>query len=72
MVLARGNIVHQFYSKISNYSKHEDFKVTDAMVPQARLLAYYVSNDRYPAEIVADSIVIEVNRTCGNEVGDQF
>lgn len=48
--------------------QHLAFQITQEMVPSARLLVYYVVTGEETAELVADSIWLNVEQKCGNSL----
>ncbi|XP_038600517.1 complement C5 [Tachyglossus aculeatus] len=70
LVLSKGKIVH-----FGIVRKHEDssfqslsIPVTQNMVPSARLLVYYIITGEEKAELVADSVWLNVEEKCGNKL----
>lgn len=48
--------------------QHLTFQITQEMVPSARLLVYYIVTGEETAELVADSIWLNVEQKCGNSL----
>uniref|UniRef100_A0A669Q6V1 Complement C5 n=1 Tax=Phasianus colchicus TaxID=9054 RepID=A0A669Q6V1_PHACC len=46
--------------------EHLSFQITQEMVPSARLIAYYIVGE--PAELVADSVWLNVEQKCGSSL----
>ncbi|XP_064619848.1 complement C3-like [Lineus longissimus] len=67
MVLARGKVVSIHSMAVNGLSKHENIDITPQMAPRARLVVYYVSSGN-PAEVIADSLVMDVSKTCEEEL----
>lgn len=48
--------------------EHLTFQITQAMVPSARLIVYYIVTEEGAAELVADSVWLNVEQRCGNNL----
>ncbi|KAK2515028.1 hypothetical protein Q9233_014640 [Columba guinea] len=48
--------------------EHLTFQITQEMVPSARLIVYYIVMGEEAAELVADSIWLNVEQKCGNSL----
>lgn len=48
--------------------EHLTFQITQAMVPSARLIVYYIVTEEGAAELVADSVWLNVEQRCGNSL----
>jgi hypothetical protein len=57
--------VHHFVKSVTGKTTHESINISPLMSPQARVIAYYTSG----GEVVSDSLVLEIVKSCGNEVG---
>lgn len=44
------------------------FQLTQEMVPSARLLVYYIVTGEETAELVADSVWLNIEQKCGNSL----
>ncbi|XP_064641564.1 complement C3-like [Lineus longissimus] len=64
MVVARGKILQHFTNLVNDRQTHENILISPLMSPQARVIAYYVSG----REIISDSLVLEIVKSCGNEL----
>jgi len=67
MIVARGKVVSLNSIPVNGQTKHENINITPQMSPQARLLVYYVSRGN-PNEVIADSVVLDVEHTCEDEL----
>ncbi|NXT73638.1 CO5 protein, partial [Zapornia atra] len=70
LIMSKGKIVSfgtQNRIKDLEY-EHLTFQITQEMVPSARLLVYYIVMGEETAELVADSIWLNVEQTCGNSL----
>lgn len=47
--------------------EHLSFQITQEMVPSARLIVYYIVGEE-PAELVADSVWLNVEQKCGSSL----
>ncbi|NXV12344.1 CO5 protein, partial [Cepphus grylle] len=48
--------------------EHLTFQITQEMVPSARLIVYYIVTGEETAELVADSVWLNVQQKCGNSL----
>lgn len=48
--------------------EHLTFQITQEMVPSARLIVYYIVMGEETAELVADSVWLNVEQKCGNSL----
>uniref|UniRef100_A0A8C6JKX2 Uncharacterized protein n=1 Tax=Melopsittacus undulatus TaxID=13146 RepID=A0A8C6JKX2_MELUD len=48
--------------------EHLTFQITQEMVPSARLIVYYIVTGEQTAELVADSVWLNVEQKCGNSL----
>ncbi|XP_066189010.1 complement C5 [Sylvia atricapilla] len=48
--------------------EHLTFQITQEMVPSARLIVYYIVMGEGTAELVADSVWLDVEQKCGNSL----
>lgn len=48
--------------------EHLTFQITQEMVPSARLIVYYIVMGEGAAELVADSVWLNVEQKCGNSL----
>uniref|UniRef100_A0A8C3UZY7 Complement C5 n=1 Tax=Catharus ustulatus TaxID=91951 RepID=A0A8C3UZY7_CATUS len=48
--------------------EHLTFQITQEMVPSARLIVYYIVTGEGAAELVADSVWLNVEQKCGNNL----
>uniref|UniRef100_A0A8C8RER3 Complement C5 n=1 Tax=Pelusios castaneus TaxID=367368 RepID=A0A8C8RER3_9SAUR len=74
LVLSKGKIVSfgtQERIKSSDY-ENLSFQVTQEMVPSARLLVYYIVTGEETAELVADSVWLNIEQKCGNNLKVQL
>ncbi|XP_010292753.1 PREDICTED: complement C5 [Phaethon lepturus] len=70
LIMSKGKIVSfgtQKRIKDLEY-EHLTFQITQEMVPSARLLVYYIVMGEETAELVADSVWLNVEQKCGNSV----
>uniref|UniRef100_A0A8D0HHQ9 Complement C5 n=1 Tax=Sphenodon punctatus TaxID=8508 RepID=A0A8D0HHQ9_SPHPU len=70
LILSKGKIVTfgtQARIKDSNF-EHLNLQITQEMVPSARLLVYYIVTGEGSAELVADSVWINVEQKCANSL----
>ncbi|XP_066510101.1 complement C5-like isoform X1 [Hoplias malabaricus] len=66
-VISKGKVVKfDTLSRISEKSQSISFKVTADMVPSARLLVYYILYGEQTAELVADSVWLDIRAKCVN------
>uniref|UniRef100_A0A8D0HV67 Complement C5 n=1 Tax=Sphenodon punctatus TaxID=8508 RepID=A0A8D0HV67_SPHPU len=74
LILSKGKIVTfgtQARIKDSNF-EHLNLQITQEMVPSARLLVYYIVTGEGSAELVADSVWINVEQKCANSLKIQL
>ncbi|NXD75053.1 CO5 protein, partial [Halcyon senegalensis] len=70
LITSKGKIVSfgtQKRIKDSEY-EHLAFQITQEMVPSARLIVYYIVMGEETAELVADSVWLNVEQKCGNSL----
>ncbi|XP_025950252.2 complement C5 isoform X1 [Dromaius novaehollandiae] len=70
LVMSKGKIVSfgtQERIKDLEY-EHLSFQITQEMVPSARLIVYYIVMGEETAELVADSVWLNVEQKCGNNL----
>ncbi|OPJ67640.1 complement C5 [Patagioenas fasciata monilis] len=70
LITSKGKIVSfgtQTRMKDLEY-EHLTFQITQEMVPSARLIVYYIVMGEEAAELVADSIWLNVEQKCGNSL----
>nr|XP_048288168.1 complement C5 isoform X1 [Myodes glareolus] len=70
LILSKGKIVQYGTKEKVLYSTYQNINipVTQDMVPSARLLVYYIVTGEQTAELVADSVWINVEEKCGNQL----
>uniref|UniRef100_A0A8D1F183 Complement C5 n=1 Tax=Sus scrofa TaxID=9823 RepID=A0A8D1F183_PIG len=70
LILSRGKIVHfGTREKLSNSAYQSiNIPVTQNMVPSARLLVYYIVTGEQTAELVSDSVWLNIEEKCGNQL----
>ncbi|KAK9392405.1 complement C5 [Crotalus adamanteus] len=70
LILSRGKIIsYGTQEKIEGLSYQGlNLQITEEMVPSARLLVYYIVTGEGTAELVADSVWINVQQKCGNNL----
>nr|XP_008271599.1 complement C5 isoform X1 [Oryctolagus cuniculus] len=70
LVLSKGKIVHfGTREKLSDSSYQSmNIPVTQSMVPSARLLVYYIVSGEQTAELVSDSVWLNIEEKCGNQL----
>ncbi|XP_072208870.1 complement C5 isoform X1 [Excalfactoria chinensis] len=69
LIMSKGKIVSfgtQKRIKDLEY-EHLSFQITQEMVPSARLIVYYIVGEE-PAELVADSVWLNVEQKCGSSL----
>ncbi|XP_063000913.1 complement C5 [Elgaria multicarinata webbii] len=74
LILSKGKIINygtQSRVKDTNYQGLQ-FQLTKEMVPSARVLVYYIVTGEGAAELVADSIWLNVEQKCGNSLEVQL
>ncbi|XP_040461321.1 complement C5 [Falco naumanni] len=70
LIMSKGKIVSfgtQERIKDLEY-EHLTFQITQEMVPSARLIVYYIVVGEETAELVADSVWLNVEQKCGNRL----
>ncbi|KAJ7398992.1 Complement C5 [Pitangus sulphuratus] len=70
LITSKGKIVSfgtQQRSKDLEY-EHLTFQITQEMVPSARLIVYYIVTGEETAELVADSVWLDVEQKCENSL----
>ncbi|XP_051022288.1 complement C5 [Acomys russatus] len=70
LILSKGKIV-QYGTRekfLDSSYQNINIPVTQNMVPSARLLVYYIVTGEQTAELVADSVWINVEEKCGNQL----
>ncbi|KYO23447.1 hypothetical protein Y1Q_0005805 [Alligator mississippiensis] len=70
LILSKGKIISfgtQARINDTDY-EHVSFQLTQDMVPSARLLVYYIVTGENTAELVADSVWLNVEQKCGNSL----
>uniref|UniRef100_A0A8B9U8D4 Complement C5 n=1 Tax=Anas zonorhyncha TaxID=75864 RepID=A0A8B9U8D4_9AVES len=70
LIMSKGKIVSfgtQKRIKDLEY-EHLSFQITQEMVPSARLIVYYIVMGEETAELVADSVWLNVEQKCGNSL----
>ncbi|XP_061459913.1 complement C5 isoform X2 [Rhineura floridana] len=70
LILSRGKIIsHATQARIKD-SVYQGlrFQLTKEMVPSARLLVYYIVTGEGAAELVADSVWLNIEQKCGNSL----
>ncbi|KAI4892637.1 hypothetical protein NFI96_021635 [Prochilodus magdalenae] len=66
-VISKGKVVKfATVQRVSETSQNINFKVTADMVPSARLLVYYILSGEEKAELVADSVWLDIKAKCVN------
>ncbi|XP_009997244.1 PREDICTED: complement C5 [Chaetura pelagica] len=70
LIMSKGKIVSFGTQKrIENLEyEHLTFQITQEMVPSARLVVYYIVMGEETAELVADSVWLNVEQKCGNSL----
>ncbi|CAI9171433.1 unnamed protein product [Rangifer tarandus platyrhynchus] len=70
LVLSKGKIVHfGTRDKLSDSAYQSiNIPVTQNMVPSARLLVYYIVTGEQTAELVSDSVWLNIEEKCGNQL----
>ncbi|KAL7980965.1 hypothetical protein Chor_002119 [Crotalus horridus] len=70
LILSRGKIIsYGTQEKIEGLSYQGlNLHITEEMVPSARLLVYYIVTGEGTAELVADSVWLNVQQKCGNNL----
>lgn len=74
LVISKGKIIsYGSQEKIKDTVYQSlNFQLTKEMVPSARLLVYYIVSGEGAAELVADSIWINIEQKCGNNLQVQL
>ncbi|XP_012519839.1 PREDICTED: complement C5 [Propithecus coquereli] len=70
LILSKGKIIHfGTREKLSDSSYQSiNIPVTQNMVPSARLLVYYIVTGEQTAELVSDSVWLNIEEKCGNQL----
>ncbi|KAI4589347.1 hypothetical protein MJG53_003755, partial [Ovis ammon polii x Ovis aries] len=70
LILSKGKIVHYgTRDKLSDSAYQSiNIPVTQDMVPSARLLVYYIVTGEQTAELVSDSVWLNIEEKCGNQL----
>ncbi|XP_054440439.1 complement C5 isoform X2 [Pteronotus mesoamericanus] len=70
LILSKGKIVHFGTREKLPDSSYQNINVpvTQNMVPSARLLVYYIVTGEQTAELVSDSVWLNVEEKCGNQL----
>ncbi|XP_067599577.1 complement C5 [Pseudorca crassidens] len=70
LILSKGKIVHfGTRDKLSDSDYQSiNIPVTQNMVPSARLLVYYIVTGEQTAELVSDSVWLNIEEKCGNQL----
>ncbi|KAF5917641.1 hypothetical protein HPG69_013477 [Diceros bicornis minor] len=70
LVSSKGKIVHFGTEKKLPGSSYQllNLSVTQHMVPTARLLVYYIVTGEQTAELVSDSVCLNIEEKCGNQL----
>ncbi|XP_002916001.1 complement C5 [Ailuropoda melanoleuca] len=70
LILSKGKIVHfGTRDKLPDSSYQSiNIPVTQNMVPSARLLVYYIVTGEQTAELVSDSVWLNIEEKCGNQL----
>lgn len=70
LILSKGKIVHfGTRDKLSDSAYQSiNIPVTQDMVPSARLLVYYIVTGEQTAELVSDSVWLNIEEKCGNQL----
>ncbi|NXW58611.1 CO5 protein, partial [Eurystomus gularis] len=70
LILSKGKIVSFGTQKRVQDLEYEHltFQITQGMVPSARLIVYYIVTGEGTAELVADSVWLNVEQKCGNSL----
>uniref|UniRef100_A0A8B9GVT8 NTR domain-containing protein n=1 Tax=Astyanax mexicanus TaxID=7994 RepID=A0A8B9GVT8_ASTMX len=68
-IVSKGKVVKfATVQRVSEKSQNINFKVTADMVPSARLLVYYILSGEQRAELVADSVWLDIKAKCVNSL----
>ncbi|XP_060056047.1 complement C5 [Erinaceus europaeus] len=70
LILSKGKIVHYGTREKLRDSSYQSINipVTENMVPSARLLVYYIVTGEQTAELVSDSVWLNIEEKCGNQL----
>uniref|UniRef100_A0A8C6E5B4 Complement C5 n=1 Tax=Moschus moschiferus TaxID=68415 RepID=A0A8C6E5B4_MOSMO len=70
LILSKGKIVHFGTREKLSDSAYQSINipVTQNMVPSARLLVYYIVTGEQTAELVSDSVWLNIEEKCGNQL----
>ncbi|XP_022434572.1 complement C5 isoform X2 [Delphinapterus leucas] len=70
LILSKGKIIHfGTRDKLSDSDYQSiNIPVTQNMVPSARLLVYYIVTGEQTAELVSDSVWLNIEEKCGNQL----
>ncbi|XP_053512135.1 complement C5 isoform X2 [Artibeus jamaicensis] len=70
LILSKGKIVHFGTREKLPDSSYQNINipVTQNMVPSARLLVYYIVTGEQTAELVSDSVWMNIEEKCGNQL----
>ncbi|XP_003479183.1 complement C5 [Cavia porcellus] len=74
LILSKGKIIHFGTKEKLPDSSYQSINipVTQDMVPSARLLVYYIVTGEQTAELVSDSVWLNVEEKCGNQLQVQL
>ncbi|XP_048196754.1 complement C5 [Perognathus longimembris pacificus] len=74
LILSKGKIVHFGTREKLPDSSYQSINipVTQNMVPSARLLVYYIVTGEQKAELVSDSVWLNIEEKCGNQLQVQL
>ncbi|XP_023557367.1 complement C5 isoform X2 [Octodon degus] len=74
LILSKGKIVHFGTKEKLQDSSYQSMNipVTQNMVPSARLLVYYIVTGQQTAELVSDSVWLNIEEKCGNQLQVQL
>ncbi|XP_005382637.1 PREDICTED: complement C5 [Chinchilla lanigera] len=74
LILSKGKIVHFGTKEKLQDSSYQSINipVTQNMVPSARLLVYYIVTGEQTAELVSDSVWLNIEKKCGNQLQVQL
>ncbi|NWX16425.1 CO5 protein, partial [Aegotheles bennettii] len=70
LIMSKGKIINfGTQNRIQDLEyEHLTFQITQEMVPSARLIVYYIVMGEETAELVADSVWLNVEQKCGNSL----
>ncbi|KAH0615516.1 hypothetical protein JD844_004875 [Phrynosoma platyrhinos] len=70
LIISKGKIItYGTQPKLEGYGYQTlQFQITQEMVPSARILVYYIVTGEGAAELVADSVWLNVEQKCGNSL----